>query len=66
MSASFRLLVASTAAAAAMMVGGIFVCSGTAPPYNPLAERQPTLHSRPRLLWPRPGNRHRASRGSIC
>ena len=33
MSASVRLSVTSTAAAA-MVVGGIFVCSGTAPPYS--------------------------------
>jgi len=43
----WRLSVTSTAAAAAVMVGGIFVCSGTAPSYSLLAERQPTLHSRP-------------------
>ena len=43
----WRLSVTSTAAAAAVMVGGIFVCSGTAPPYSLLAERQPALHSRP-------------------
>jgi len=29
-------------------------------------QRQPALHSRLRLLWLRPGNPHRASRGSIC
>ena len=44
MSASVRL---SSTAAAAMMVDGIFVCSGTAPPYSLLAERQPALHRRP-------------------
>jgi len=48
MSASVRL---SSTAAAAMMVDGIFVCSGTAPPYSLLTERQPALHSRLRLLW---------------
>jgi len=58
-----RLSVTSTAAAAAVMVGGVFVCSGTTPSYRLLAQRQPALHSRLRLLWP--GNRHRASRGSI-
>jgi len=58
-----RLSVTSTTAAA-MMVGGIFVCSGTALPYSLLAERQPALHSRLRLLWFRPGNRHRATRAS--
>ena len=42
-----RLSVTNTAAAAAMMVGGVFVCSGTAPSYSLLAERQPALHSRP-------------------
>jgi len=57
-----RLSVTSTAAA--VMVGGVFVCSGTAPPYSLLAERQPALHSRLRLLWLRPGNRHRASIGA--
>jgi len=45
MSAFVRLSVTSTAAA--MMVGGIFVCSGTSPPYSLLAERQRALNSRP-------------------
>jgi len=45
MSAFVRLSVTSTAAA--MMVGGIFVCSGTSPPYSLLAERQRALDSRP-------------------
>jgi len=64
-----RLSVTSTAAAA-VMVDGIFVCSGIVPLYSLLAERQPALHStcRLRLLWLRPGNRYRAgsSRDSIC
>jgi len=51
-----------TSPAAAVMVGGVFVCSGTAPSYSLLAERQPALHSRLRLLWP--GKRHRASRSA--
>ena len=50
-----RLSVTSPAAAAAVMVGGVFVCSGKAPPYSLLAEWQPALHSRLRLLWLRPG-----------
>jgi len=35
--------------------GGRCLCSGTAPPYSLLAEWQPALHSRLRLLWLRPG-----------
>ena len=42
-----RLSVTSTAAAAAVTVGGVFVCSGTAPSYSLLTERQPALHCRP-------------------
>ena len=38
-----RLSVTSTAAVAAVMVGGIFVCSCTAPPYSLLAEHY-TVH----------------------
>jgi len=44
--------VSHTAAAAPVMVGGIFVCI--------VAQ----FRSRLRLLWFRPGNRHRARRGS--
>jgi len=39
----------TSTAAAAVMVGGIFVCNGTAPPYSLLAEWQPALHSGLRL-----------------
>ena len=42
-----RHLSVTSTAAAAMMVGGIFVCSGTSPPYSLLAERQRALNSRP-------------------
>jgi len=44
MSASFRLSVTSTAAAA-VMVGSIFVSSGTAPAYSLLAEWHYTVGS---------------------